>query len=60
MSETPAPENTAVGQGGGAGYAGDVDVATAWEGVRTRRMHYWLIFARRQNGILLGSPIFLP
>ena len=34
MSETSAPENTAVGQAGGAGYAGDVDVAAAWEGVK--------------------------
>ena len=34
MSETSAPENTAAGQVVGEGYAGDVDVVTAWDGVK--------------------------
>jgi rhodanese-related sulfurtransferase len=35
MNDSSAPENTAAGQAGGAGYAGDVDVVTAWEGVKS-------------------------
>lgn len=34
MSESSAPENTAAGQAGGAGYAGDVDVVAAWDAVK--------------------------
>ena len=34
MSDTSAPKGAAAGQASGAGYAGDVDVAEAWEGIR--------------------------
>ena len=34
MNDSSAPEITAIGPASGAGYAGDVDVAAAWEAVK--------------------------
>ena len=35
MSQSSAPTSAAAGQASGAGYAGDVDVVAAWDGVKS-------------------------
>jgi rhodanese-related sulfurtransferase len=56
MNDSSAPANTAAGQVGSAGYAGDVDVVAAWEAVKDAQNSILIDVRTKAEWSFVGVP----